>query len=193
MRTGGDKHELDIICISETKYPFCSTEGGQETYVDEIRIKGNWKLFFSTSVNPKQLEKMQKLKKAGQGIAPELRQTAVEHAGVAIAINRRMWDQMIDVRPKHGRMMSAIIKTKPEINIAVVDAPHSFRDREEKETFYDELFSVIGNKSCNSGKRMWVIAGDFNARAGKPQNNEEEKVLGKRGFENARGTVQEDK
>ena len=38
----GDKHELDIICISETKYPFCSTEGGQETYVDEIRIKGNW-------------------------------------------------------------------------------------------------------------------------------------------------------
>ena len=120
-----------------------------------------------------------------------MKKAAIEHAGVAIVVHRKWWSKIKDVRPVNVRMMRAVFKTTPELNLAVVDAPHSFRESDEKETFYEELMELASGKNCNNGRRMWIISGDFNARAGLLQNCHEREVLGNHGFENAQGTVPE--
>ena len=86
---------------------------------------GDWRWFFSTDVNPKNLDVVAKLKKEGKRIPTEAKNAAQEHIGVAIVVHRRWWDKFVDVRPINGRTIVAKLQTKPAITVVVVDAPHA--------------------------------------------------------------------
>lgn len=114
----------------------------------------------------------------------------MEHIGVAIGVNKRHWRNIEDVRPINGRMESARFGTKPKLQVMAVDAPHAERETEEKEQFYECLANHIGRTPQS---KILVVAGDFNARAGRPRNLEEKSVLGFHGYEHVATSVSEEK
>ena len=66
--------------------------------------------------------------------------------------------------------------------IIVVDALHADQPIVDKDDFYEKPSDLIQTE--NRGSTMVMVAEDFNARVGKPQSVEEERVIGKHGFEN---------
>lgn len=69
------------------------------------------------------------------------------------------------------------LNTKHSIKIIQVYAPTTAHSDEEVETFYEDLYSAIGQ----SPTKYNVIIGDFNAKLGR-KANETETALGPHGY-----------
>ena len=51
------KHSIDVLCVAETQHPYSSTEQAEAgLYVEEEKVRGDWKWYFSFDVDPKHLE-----------------------------------------------------------------------------------------------------------------------------------------
>ena len=140
---------------------------------------GDWQWFFSSSVDAKRLEAAEKLRKECKPLTADIRTNTIEHYGVAIMVHKRWWHNIQDVRPAGSRMMSLEIEAKPKTRIIAAYAPHAYRPQEEKESFYDELNCQV-KEGAKGG--MTIIAGDLNARLGKPVCGEEAEILGRSGY-----------
>ena len=59
-----EKHRIDVICVTETHHAHTSTECEKDgLYVEGERIRGDWRWYFSSGINPKDLEAVEKLKR----------------------------------------------------------------------------------------------------------------------------------
>ena len=81
---------MDVLCVTETKHPYSSTEClNTGLYVEEERVRGDWRWYFSSGINPKDLEDADKIKKEGRKLPAELMRRTREHHGVAVMVHRR--------------------------------------------------------------------------------------------------------
>ena len=69
------KQKVNVVCVSETQRNLSTCEQGVEQWVDEEQIKGDWKWFFSSGVEPTNSEKADKLRKNGKYIPEDLRKS----------------------------------------------------------------------------------------------------------------------
>ena len=168
---------MHIVCLSETKTPSRGIEGGKELHIGNKAVGGEFKWYFSTGVEQDDLDEKSKLQKAGKQIGYDLKLKTVEHAGCAIMVSSRLWHLVKDVRPICGRMMKAVVRTRPKMIIFSVYAPHAGHDVEIKEAFYSKLQDEMG-RGGHRNSILSVVGGDFNARVGEPRNEEESKVIG---------------
>ena len=64
-----EEKRIDVILLCETQYAHCALEGGgQYEDLDGLITHRQWKWYFSTGVNPKVHESIDKQKKAGERI-----------------------------------------------------------------------------------------------------------------------------
>ena len=175
-----EKHCIDVVCVTETHHPHSSVESVPDgMYVEEEKIRGDWKWFFSSGVDPKDLEKLEKTKKTGGRATAAIREQAREYHGVATMVHKRWWHNITDARPAGSRAMVLELKTKPRLKFLAAYAPHALRPTEEKEQFYENLI-VLFNEKTKGG--MTIIGGDFNARLGYPIEGGEEEIIGRHGY-----------
>ena len=129
------KEQLDIICVSETRACNRGMEGGGSKLIGEEEWGTDWKWYFTTSVDMKQLEEKAKMQKAGKQICPEVRNKTTEYAGCATIIHRRLWHLIDDVRPINGRIMKTTLSTAPKSMMFSVYAPQARTESEDNKMF----------------------------------------------------------
>ena len=157
-----------------------STEGGEGQDVGGTVIRNNWKWYFSTGVDPKDLEKAEKMKKQDKKIPHDLHTKTIEHIGGGFIVHKKWWNRLKDVRPINGRMMEVVLETTPETIMNIVDAPHAYKNEDEKDEFYEELHR---QDAVRKSKNLNIWLGDFNARPGKPREEGEEEIIGAHPYE----------
>ena len=128
-----DKQRVDIACVTETHLPHSSAEcANAGLYVEDERVRGDWKWFFSSGVDPKHLEQIDKIKKGGGKVLRNWWEQAREHDGLAIMVHRQWWHNIVDVRPEDGRTMTLKRKSTLRLKVIAAYAPHAYRPTEEK-------------------------------------------------------------
>ena len=61
-----EKHNVDVVCLTETHHPHSSTECARKgLYVEDERIWGDWIWYYSSGVSPAHLEAAEQFKKEG--------------------------------------------------------------------------------------------------------------------------------
>ena len=134
VKEWGTANHIDVICVSETHYNANSVEncaGGPWVDNEQVRCV-NWKCFFSSGVEPKDVEQVEKLKKAGKQVPGELKQKVREFQGVCTVIHKRLWSRTVDVRPFGGRLMKISIISSAPTTIISAYAPHAEKTLEEQ-------------------------------------------------------------
>ena len=105
-------------------------------------------------------------------------QESLKRNGVAIMVNKRVWNAVLGCNLKHNKMISVRFQGKP-FNITVIQAyaPTSNAEEAEVEWFYEDLQDFL---ELTPKKDVLFIIWDWNAKAG---SQETPVVTGKSGCE----------
>ena len=92
-------------------------------------------------------------------------QESLRRNGVAIIVNKRVWDALLGFNLKKDRMISVRFQGKP-LNITVIQvyAPTSNAEEAEVEWFYEDLQDLL---ELTPKKDVLFITGDWNATIGR--------------------------
>ena len=95
-------------------------------------------------------------------------QESLRRNGVAIMINKRVWNAVLGCNLKNNRMISVCLQGKP-FNITVIQiyAPTSNAEEAEVEWFYEDLQDLL---ELTPNKDVLFIIGDWNAKSRKSRN-----------------------
>jgi len=105
------------------------------------------------------------------------RQESLRRNGVAIMVNKRVWDAILGCNLKNDRMISVDFQGKPfNITIIQIYAPTSNTEEAEIERFYKDLQDLW---ELTPKKDVLFIIGDSNAKVG---SQETPRVTGKFGL-----------
>ena len=84
--------------------------------------------------------------------------------GVAIIVNKRVWNAVLGCNLKNDRMISAHFQGKPfNITVIQVYAPANNAEEAEVEWFYEDLQDLL---ELTPKKDVFFIIGDWNAKVG---------------------------
>ena len=91
-------------------------------------------------------------------------QESLRRNGVAIMVNKRVWNVVLGCNPKNDRMISVRFQGKP-FNITVIQlyVPTSNAEETEVEQFYEDLQDLL---ELTAKKDILFIIGDWNAKVG---------------------------
>ena len=91
-------------------------------------------------------------------------QESLRRNGVAIMVNKRVWNAVLGCNLKNDRIISVRFQGKPR-NIAVIQAygPTSNAEETEVERFYEDLQDLL---ELTPKKGVLFIIGDWNAKVG---------------------------
>ena len=91
-------------------------------------------------------------------------QESLRRNGVAIMVNKRVWNAVLGCNLKNDRMISVHFQGKP-FNIMVIQAyaPTSNTEEAEVEQFYEDLQDFL---ELTPKKDVLFIIGDWNAKVG---------------------------
>ena len=105
-------------------------------------------------------------------------QESLGRNGVAIMVNKRVWNVVLGCNLKNNRMISVRFQGKP-LNIVVIQAysPTSNAEEAEVERFYEDVWDLL---EITAKKDVLFIIGDWNAKVG---SQETPGVTGKFGLE----------
>ena len=88
----------------------------------------------------------------------------LEEMGVAIKVNKRVWNAVLGCNLKNDRMISLCFRGKPfNITVIQVYVPTSNSEEAEVEQFYEDLQDLLG---LTSKKDVLFIIGYWNAKVG---------------------------
>ena len=90
------------------------------------------------------------------------RQESLRRNGVAIIVNKRVGNAVLEYNLKNDRMISVHFQSKP-FNITVIHAYASTSNAEEAEQFYEDLQDLL---ELIPQKDVFFIVGDWNAKVG---------------------------
>ena len=92
------------------------------------------------------------------------RQESLRRNGVAIMVNKRVWNAVLGCSLKNNRMISVHLQGKP-FNTTVIQAyaPASNAEEAEVEWFYEDLEDLL---EIRPKKDVLFIIGDWNAKVG---------------------------
>ena len=95
-------------------------------------------------------------------------QESLRRNGIAIRVNRRVWNAVLECNLKNGRMISVHFQGKP-FNIIVIQvyAPTSNAEEAEVEQFYEDLQDLL---ELTPPKDVLFIIGDWNAKVEKSRD-----------------------
>ena len=103
-------------------------------------------------------------------------QESLRRNGVAIIVNKRVWNAVVGCSLNNDRMISVRFQAKPyNITVIQVYAPTSNAEEAEVERFYEDLQDL----ELTSKKDVLFIIGDWNAKV---ENQETPGVTGKFGL-----------
>ena len=92
------------------------------------------------------------------------RQESLRRNGVAIMVNKRVWNAVLGCNLKNDRMISVCFQGKPfNITIIQVYVPTSNAEEAEVERFYEDLQDLL---ELTSKKVVPFTIGDWNAKVG---------------------------
>ena len=92
------------------------------------------------------------------------RQESLRRNGVAIMVNKRVWNAVLGCSLKNDRMISVCLQGKPfNITVIPVYAPNSNTEEAEVERFYEDLQDFL---ELTPEKDVLFIIGDWNAKVG---------------------------
>ena len=91
-------------------------------------------------------------------------QESLRRNGVAIIVNKRVWNAVLGCNRKNNRIVSVHLQGKP-FNITVIQlyAPTSDAEEAEVEWFYEDLQDLL---EITPKKDVLFITGDWNAKVG---------------------------
>ena len=165
---------VGIMLLTETQHAHSSQEGTDRIECERV-IEQHWKWYFGTGVDAHMHDDISKKRKMGMKPTIEERSRAKEHAGVACVINKSLWSKIKDVRPMGGRAMTCKLRMSRNINIVVAYAPHAEKSDEEKDAFYNTLYTYTAGFKKHE---INIVAGDFNAILVRPLTEEEKRHIG---------------
>ena len=91
-------------------------------------------------------------------------QESLRRNGVAIMVNKRVWNTVLGCSLKNGRRISVHFQGKPfSITVIQVYAPNSNAEEAEVEWFYEDLQDIL---ELTPNKDVLFIIGDWNAKVG---------------------------
>ena len=91
-------------------------------------------------------------------------QESLRRNGVAIMVNKRVWNAVLEYNLKNDRRISICFQGKPfNITIIQVYAPTSNTEEAEVEQFYEDLQDFL---ELTPKKDILLIIGDWNAKVG---------------------------
>ena len=91
-------------------------------------------------------------------------QESLKRNGVAIIVNKKVWNSVLECNLKNGRMISIHFQGKPfNITVIQVYAPTSNAEEAEVEQFYEDLQDRL---ELTPKKHVLLIIGDWNAKIG---------------------------
>ena len=91
-------------------------------------------------------------------------QESLRRNGVAIMVNKRVQNALLECNLKNDKMISVCFQGKPfNITVIQVYAPTSNAEEAEVERFYEELQDLL---ELTPKKDVLVIIGDWNAKVG---------------------------
>ena len=114
-------------------------------------------------------------------------QESLRRHGVAIIVNKRVWNAVLGCNLKYDKLISVHFQDKPfNITVIQVHAPTSNAEEAEVERFYEDLQDLL---ELTPKKGVLFIIGDWNAKVG---SQEIPGVTGKFGFgvQNEAGQLQ---
>ena len=88
-------------------------------------------------------------------------QESLRKNGVAIIVNKRVWNAVLGCYIKNNRMISVRFQDKP-FNITVIQVCAPTSNAEEAEQFYEDLQDVL---EITPQKDVLLIIGDWNAKS----------------------------
>ena len=92
------------------------------------------------------------------------RQESPRINGVAIMVNKRLWNAVLECNLKNDRKISVHFQGKPfNITVIQVYAPTSNAEETEVERFYEDLPDLL---ELTPKKDVLIILGDWNAKVG---------------------------
>ena len=103
-------------------------------------------------------------------------QESFRRKGVALIVNKRVWNAVLGCNLKNDRMISLCFQGKP-FNITVIQVYAPTTNAKEAEQFYEDLQDLL---EWSSKKDVLFIIGDWNAKVG---NQETPGVSGKLALE----------
>ena len=104
-------------------------------------------------------------------------QESLRRYGVAITVNKRLWNTVLGCNFKNDRMISVRFQGKPfNITVIQVYVPTSNAEEAEVERFYEDLQDLL---ELTTQKDVLFIIGDWNAKVG---SQKIPTVIGKLGF-----------
>ena len=91
-------------------------------------------------------------------------QESLRRNGVAIIVNKRVWNAVLECNLKNDRMISLHFQGKPfNITVIQVYAPTSIAEQAEVEQLYEDLQDLLER---TAKKDVLFIIGDWNAKVG---------------------------
>ena len=91
-------------------------------------------------------------------------QESLKRNGVALMVNKRVWNAVLECDLKNDRMISVRFQGKPfNITVIQVYAPTSNAEEAEVERFYEDLQDLL---EPTHKKDVLFIIGDWNAKVG---------------------------
>ena len=97
-------------------------------------------------------------------------QESLRRNGVALLVNKRVWDAVLGCNLKNDRMISVHFQGKPfNITVIQVDAPTSNAEEAEVEWFYENLQDLLELIPKNY---VLFIIGDRNSKVGSQEHLE---------------------
>ena len=119
-------HNIDFMTLQETKIDVCK----------EMK-EGNYTLFTSSGVDPKDADKLNNFRNKCQTTPASVWNNGAEKHGVAILLKNKFVDQ-IEVHPVNSRIMYLVLHMKPKVTLYSIYAPLS-KNIKEHEKFFDDL------------------------------------------------------
>ena len=91
-------------------------------------------------------------------------QESLRRNGVAIMVNKRVWNAVLGCNLKNHRIISVLFQGKP-FNITVIQVyfPTSIAEEAEVEQFYEDLQDIL---ELTAKRDVLFIIGDWNAKVG---------------------------
>ena len=98
------------------------------------------------------------------------RQESLRRNGVALIVNKRVWNAVLGCNLKDDRMISVHLQGKPfKITVIQVYTPTSNAEEAEVEWFYEDLQDLLELTPQND---VLFITGDWNTKVGSQENLE---------------------
>ena len=99
-----EKHDFHIVCVVETKHPHASTEVEAKSFIGDEQTGGEYKWYVSTDVGPPNTDEIAQSRNEGKPTTTEMRNAAT---GVAVMVNKKWSDEIVDVRLANGSITVA--------------------------------------------------------------------------------------